>query len=54
MVSDHAALVLCSLKVKKSTTSTQWVTSLSDEDFASDVADSQLCCNLSEHAPTHH
>jgi len=56
MVSDHT-LVLFSLKVKKSTTSrpTQWVTSrawrrLSDEDFASDLADSQLCCNLSEHA----
>ena len=54
MVSDHA-LVLISLKVKKSMTSTQWVTSrawrrLSHEDFASDLADSQLCCNLSEHA----
>jgi len=54
MVSDHA-LVLFSLKVKKSMTSTQWVTSrawrrLSHEDFASDLADSHLCCNLSEHA----
>jgi len=43
MVSDHA-LVLFSLKVKKSMMSTQWVTSrawrhLSHEDFASDLAD---------------